>query len=201
MWSIIPIRIRISVVVVSAFVIFLIRFAIANQPDLDVPKFVELILSSATVVAVIGFALGETKWAWRLSCILGFKYWYPDLNGKWTGTVTSSFGTEESNTYSVEMTIDQRWSRIRLETKGTTGSKGIATIVVPRKDGDNIELWTHFIGMQVAPSSTDERQWNGSSHLSFDRADKHIRGAYWTDRASHILRGGGTSGTIDVVRS
>lgn len=200
MWSLLALKTRVTAIVAFTLAVTVAR-AITN--DLEVASIFDVVgpfFSAAAVTTAAGVWLGRFRWTWRAPCRFGLRRWYPDLNGTWRGVATSSF-PEGGAPYDIEMVIDQRWSGIKVATRGIKSGITTKTLVaVPTRDDGVPSLWMHFVGEQDRPSATDDRSWFGSSRLKLDPVTGHLSGVYWTDRASHILGSGGTAGTVLLTR-
>jgi len=158
-------------------------------------------LASVPFLLLIGLIAGSwVKASWTYPCKHGLSKWYPDLNGEWRGTLTSSH-QEDGNDKEVEitLTIDQRWHHIEVTSQGAEGySKSVAIHVTPEnRDGQSV-LWTHFLGTVAKPEPTDASIFYGSSRMVYDRANDALDGEHWTNRAWHT--GGNTAGSFHLER-
>jgi hypothetical protein len=201
MWGLLPLKIRLAAIIVCGGLIATTRIALATQ-NVSLTTFIEALLWAAGILAIVGPLFGRLAFTWRIPCALGLRVWYPDLNGVWKGFAQSSFQERGERTNSrIEMTIEQRWTHIRVWVRSSDdyhSSKSIS--VIPAKEDRMVVLWTNFIGEQFAPRPTDERQFYGTSRLIYERSENRLRGHYWTDRASHVSGSGGTAGTISLSK-
>jgi hypothetical protein len=201
MWGLLPAKTRTVAAVIGALIVMALRLGFSVPPS-SAFGWLELLLSSAGITAAVGLAVGRFRPAWRVPCFLGLKWWYPDLNGVWQGTAkTVAPGEKDYREFRIEVTIDQRWVGVSVSTHSLESPlRSGSVFVAPVKEEGKAVLWTNFIAEQEAPAESDERSWHGSSRLIYDRKARRLSGIYWTDRAAHILKTGGTAGTLALQR-
>ncbi len=203
MWGLVPPQVRVGAVLVCALALAAIQWVIAGMPNRDVVEWAWHLLSSVGVITVLGSLLGRYRSAWLLLASKGLGRWfYPDLNGTWRGTVKSSF-TERTGQPDTEIQfiIDQRWGGISMDGRSLSGYHKSASLhVTPALEDRDPVLWVHFKGIQDAPKRTDEGHFFGSARLVYDRDTERLQGPYWTNRAHQITGSGGTAGTMMLER-
>lgn len=96
----------------------LVRISADFLSDLDVTLPLGIEVSVAMTGIVFTFVyLGFSKWAWDFLILrlLGIVK-TPNLEGEWTGTLQSSFHSEQSNSPTeIEVHISQSWRRLSVE--------------------------------------------------------------------------------------
>lgn len=199
MWVLLPLKVRLGLIV---FVSIVVGFSWAFfEQDISIFNILRRMLISISLVAIAGTAIGLWKKSWTIPCklVLG-NWWYPDLNGEWSGMLTSSYGEGDERTeVNIEVTIDQRWSHISVTSKNSNDySKSIALHVIPEKrDGETV-LWTHYKGTVNLPEPTDAAIFFGSTRMVYDRKSDSIEGLHWTNRAWQ--KGLNTAGSFSLKR-
>lgn len=129
------------------------------------------------------------RWLWRAVRPIGFPL-VPDFAGTWCGTGVSS---HECETFSVELTIAQSWTRISIAGRfgeSESESEGFAFI---RRRGPDAVLVHTYRNRPTTGSSTSMEMHEGTAELTLGR-DGELRGRYYTGR------GRGTQGTLSLTR-
>lgn len=150
------------------------------------------------------------KWGWKL-------VWYipkldrilnetvcPNLNGKWTGYVVSSFKDEEGNSKKkhVEMVIKANFIGFEIKLKSTDNYQR-STVIQSEiyKDPRDSNFYVSYIFESVIdnPLPTDDSKFDGAAKLvvRFENNNIFLVGTYWTNRAWQ--RGENTAGTISLT--
>jgi hypothetical protein len=202
MWSLVPLKARITAVVIAAGFVVAFRMVLLGLPIASAIDLLKSLLSAAGAVALAGLLLGRWGLAWSLPCALGLGRWFPDLNGTWVGKVKSSY-TEAAGLpdTAIELRIVQRWSGLCADAKSASGySESTSVHVLAALEERKPVLWVNFVSRQDAPKPTDESRYFGSARLVFDSESGCLKGPYWTNRASHITGSGGTAGTICLIK-
>ncbi|MDT3319579.1 hypothetical protein Q4Q49_04970 [Shewanella sp. SP1S1-7] len=150
------------------------------------------------------------KWGWKsvwyipkLDGILNEKV-CPNLNGKWTGCVVSSFKDEEGNskTKTVEMVIKADFIGFEIKLKSTDNYQR-STVIQSEiyKDPRDGNFYVSYIFESVIdnPLPTDDSKFDGAAKLvvRFENNNIFLVGTYWTNRAWQ--RGENTAGTISLM--
>lgn len=125
----------------------------------------------------------------------------PNLNGKWTGHVVSSFKDEQGNPKKkhVEMVIKADFIGFEIKLKSTDDYQR-STVVQSEiyKDPRDGNFYVSYIFESVIdnPLPTDDSKFDGAAKLvvRFEDDNIFLVGTYWTNRAWQ--RGDNTAGTI-----
>ena len=136
------------------------------------------------------------QWIWKF-----FKFWHhvPDLNGKWTGNLTSSYNDEKS--ISMNMDIKQTWNKISFkatfEDTNSISYSNVAAIHV----NENTETKIYFGFKNDSYSVPDKLQsYNGYNILQFVDKDK-IKARYFNDRENPNPKcKGGNKGEFELTK-
>lgn len=137
------------------------------------------------------------KWIWKWSLL---RRWHniPDLNGKWEGSLTSSYN---GKTIPMEMDIEQTWSGISFKsTFPQTNSNSYSNVAAIYVDGNNgIEI--SFAFKNDSYSVPDKIQsYNGYNILKLVNNNK-IKARYFNDRDNPNPEfKGGNKGTFEIVK-
>lgn len=137
------------------------------------------------------------KWIWK--CPLLIK-WHniPNLNGKWKGSLTSSYNGE---TIPMEMDIEQTWSKISFQSTfpktNSNSYSNVAAIYVEGNNGTEIS----FAFKNDSYSVADKIQsYNGYNILKLINKNK-IKARYFNDRDNpNPDFKGGNKGTFEIER-
>jgi hypothetical protein len=125
----------------------------------------------------------------------------PDLNGKWSGYIVSSFKDDSGKaiTKQVEMDIaaDFLGFDIKLRSKDNYQRSTVVQSEIYKDTRDGI-FYVSYIFESVVdlPKETDDSKFDGAAKLAvrFDDNEITLIGTYWTNRAWQ--RGDNTAGTI-----
>jgi hypothetical protein len=167
--------------------------------------------SGATSIIFIGIIWLLAKWGWKaiwhipkLDGLLD-KNVCPNLNGKWTGYVVSSFKDEQGNPIEkqVEMEIKADFIGFNIRLKSLDDYQR-STVVQSEiyKDPRDGNFYVSYIFESVIdkPLSTDDSKFDGAAKLvvRFEADKISLVGTYWTNRTWQ--RGGNTAGSINLRR-
>ena len=151
------------------------------------------------------------KWGWKavwhipkLNDLLN-KNVCPNLNGKWTGHVVSSFKDEDGNPKKkyVEMEIKADFIGFDIRLKSTDDYQR-STVVQSEiyRDPRDGNFYVSYLFESVIdnPLPTDDSKFDGAAKLvvRFEGDNITLIGTYWTNRAWQ--RGDHTAGTIELKR-
>lgn len=204
MWGLVPPKIKVAAILVLVVIVVIARYAIIQKMPAFDSELLRSILATIGSVSLLGAFLGTRRWAWTVPCRLGLAHWFPNINGTWEEYTQSSFKDASGTTrYPIVVNIDQKWSHIRVEVRNPEGKRlSISKIAIPVKTDEVPEIWMHFEGEGYADADhpTDEQRYLGSARYRFDMGPDKLSGAYWTNRAAHILGCGGTAGTVELER-
>ena len=133
------------------------------------------------------------RYVWRLDILRKLKlFQLPDLNGKWSGEVVSSY-SQDSRSHSVSVVVVQRWSKIliRLETEDSRSRSVLASLRTV--DLINPELSYQYVNEPKSNAPDTMEMHRGTATLEL--TGYGLEGDYYTGR------GRGEVGTIKLSRS
>ena len=157
-------------------------------------EIVPSIISASVIYKVLLYLFDRFLWKFKpLNLILGI----PDLNGKWTGTLQSSF---DDKSYDMILEIKQTWTKIQCKSsfdKSSSNSK-IASIYL--NDPESPVLYFSFHN-QSQDLETRSQQYDGFNILSLSTDKKSLSGKYFNDRPNpkKTIKGG-NMGKIELFK-
>jgi hypothetical protein len=166
---------------------------------------------SLTILAFLALVYVSGKWLWkwlwrtpRLGKALD-TYLCPDLNGKYTGTISSNYADESGNPIEkeVEMEIQADFFRVSVFVKSVDNYQFSRVLVseLSKDPTDNGLLLIYVFESEVPKAvETDDKRFFGAARIKLTRGGSDLigRGHYWTDRASQ--RAKSTAGFIEIRR-
>ncbi|GAA0786759.1 MULTISPECIES: hypothetical protein [Pseudomonadati] len=167
--------------------------------------------SGAASIIFLGIIWLLAKWGWKaiwhipkLGDLLD-KNVCPNLNGKWSGHVVSSFKDEQGNPIEkqVEMEIKADFIGFDIRLKSLDNYQR-STVVQSEiyKDPRDGNFYVSYIFESIVPKplSTDDSKFDGAAKLSvcFEANKISLVGTYWTNRAWQ--RDNSTAGYITLRR-
>ena len=177
-----------------AFVTFALIF-VFNQ-DLENVQYDQVwsqISTTISINAIIWLVFVKWIWKWRL-----FYPWlvpYPNLEGKWSGQLLSTYDDPNGEEIATEISIHQTFFNIQVKIKtGESRSHSISA----RFDIDKDRGFERLIYSYMNTPNADVRErseiHHGTTMLNFEgfKVD-NLEGNYWTDRK--------TTGTIAVSKT
>ena len=130
---------------------------------------------------VIHWAFGKYIWRYQLLHKLRWVT-IPDLNGKWKGSVYSSYNHHKN---SVTVTIKQTWNKIRIELKSSTSTSAseIAVFVCESPT----DYFLHYCYKNEPRSSSKDTMHAHRGTARLRVKDNGLEGEYYTgrDRSTH----------------
>jgi hypothetical protein len=177
-----------------------------------------LITSSVGVVGVFTVMLGQTPafpWLCRQP---GIRNFFPDIDGRWTGTLESNWpeiqkranlvtaeAASSSAPVSATVAIKSRLFFVRINLDATSGYSTSKTIFVrvtrDQEDGE-VRLNYMYVNTTLKPLAMDSDRHHGAAYLDLKNANTNqprLEGVYWTNRNWHNALN--TAGTIMLRRS
>ena len=132
----------------------------------------------------------RSVWKWNQLRHIGFVD-VPDLNGKWSGEVETSFG-QTASSREISILIQQRWSRIVI-TLETAHSRSRSVTASLRTDGlPNPELTYVYINEPRSNAPDTMNMHRGTASLELKSSA--LEGDYYTGRGRRQI------GTIRLTR-
>lgn len=120
------------------------------------------------------------KWFWKIPHMLFVEV--PNLNGKWKGTLISSYGG--GTTVKTEMTINQTWQNIELRLKTDKSSSKTISASFITKNHKSIELIYHYESDPNPVGIDTMHKFDGTGKVTFAEDMKSFTGTYYTGRDS-----------------
>lgn len=120
------------------------------------------------------------KWFWKIPFMPFVEV--PNLNGKWEGTLISSY--KGRTIVKPEMTINQTWQNIeiRLKTDKSTSKTISASFIT--KNHKSIELIYHYESEPYPVGIDTMHKFDGTGKVTFSEDIKSFSGTYYTGRDS-----------------
>ena len=166
--------------VVTFLLIISVSLAGLVHTVLDVVNF-ELqglvsITSAVGMYQILYYVFDRFIWKWRLLRKIGLVT-VPNLNGRWGGTIKSSYGSDAQD-YQIDVFITQQWSKIlvRLEA-GKSYSKSIAASFLT-DDPSSPELVYVYDNDPRAMTPESMQSHGGTAKLRI--TDSGLQGQYYT---------------------
>ena len=173
--------------VVTFLLIISILLAGLIHIGLDVVNF-ELqglvsITSAVGMYRILYYVFDRFIWKWRLLRKIGLVT-VPDLNGRWGGTIKSSYELDAQD-YQIDVFITQQWSKIlvRLET-GESYSKSIASSFLT-DDPSSPELVYVYDNDPRAMTPESMQSHGGTAKLRI--TDSGLQGQYYTGQGRRTI--------------
>lgn len=200
MWSLLSRKAQVSIILAfGGIAASAIEAAYALMVGRDPGAFKTFSLSVTAVTAILVF-VGEASWRWVWSCvpILDRKA-FPDLNGKWTGVLKSTWMNPETKLelgpIPTQITIRQRLfqTSVNLRT-GESESLSTRCILERLPEIGRYRIWYSYNNDPIAQVRHRSSPHEGVAFLEIDpQADANrLSGRYYTARK--------TTGDIEVTR-
>jgi len=160
-------------------------------------KLLSLAITVVGTVLVLG-AEASWRWIWRRLPMLGRKA-FPDLNGKWAGTLISTWINPETGQalqpIPAEITIRQRLFATTVSLKTAESESHSTRCILERlPDIGRFRIWYSYNNDQLAQVRHRSSPHEGVAFLEFDPdvSSNSLTGRYYTARK--------TTGDIAVTR-
>lgn len=137
------------------------------------------------------------KWVWKWPLLYKWHH-IPDLNGTWSGTLTSSYN---GKTIPMEMKIKQTWSQISFQSTFTkTNSESYSNVAAIYVEGNNgIEI--SFAFRNNSYSVSDKIQSYDGYNILKLVDENTIKAKYFNDRDNPNPNfKGGNKGVFEIVK-
>lgn len=200
MWSLLPLRWQILIVIGIGAALAWTVDAVAALVTGHSPTILQIISMTATLVgaALTGFAELSWRWLWHRCPSLQRKA-FPDLNGKWEGTLQSTWIDPDTGQpkapIPVTVTINQGLfaTSVRLRTSKST-SMSTRVFLEPDHGARHFRLCYNYRNEPQAQVNYRSAPHDGHAILELDYDDDkdRLRGRYFTSRK--------TTGDFDVLR-
>lgn len=199
MWSLLPRKAQLLVLVTAALVIAWAIQAVVEKftgQSVWIGKWASL---TATAIGVVLTGLAKLVWRpmWRLIPALG-RWVFPDLNGRWEGTMISTWTNPETGQgvppIPTVICIRQGLfaTHISLQT-GESGSHSTRAFLEPARERGAYRVWYSYNNEPEARFRNRSSPHEGVCFLEFETsAPDRLTGRYYTARK--------TTGDIDVRR-
>ena len=155
--------------------------AIVTALSIEIPWW----LDAPSVLGFYGlfyFAFNEYVWRWPLLRRVRLIN-LPDLNGTWTGILTSSFD-KHTEQHSVTVEVSQTWRQmaVRLETRGSVSCSESAALRTQQTCRHTLSY--EYFNEPKAPSASTMHAHRGTARLTMDEAGNRnvLEGEYYTGR-------------------
>ena len=135
------------------------------------------------------------KYAWRWKIVRRFLN-VADLNGKWEGTLSSSYNG--GTLIEMKLEITQTWTHIKCTSHFDKSDSESTITAVYSDDSDNCTLYFAYINKSKDISS-GMQMYGGFNELKL--SENKLEGSYFNNRPNLLSNGSiGNSGTIELTR-
>lgn len=151
------------------------------------------LIGVAVIYGILSFV--HEHWLWKIFRKL---YGLPNLNGHWSGTLSSSYRQDPIR---MEMDITQTWSRISFKsTFPDTNSNSYSNNAAIHID-DNKGISIYF-GFQNQSNDIDSKliTYYGYNILNLEKKGTHIKAIYFNNRPNSKKGQGGNMGSFELDR-
>lgn len=100
---------------------------------------------------------------------------YPDISGKWTGTINNS----DYDPISTEVIIKQTWSKININLRTETADSDTEALAFFVSKYENPRLTYIYYNTS---ETTDLKSHGGTGKLEYFKSDNVLKGEYYTDK-------------------
>ena len=200
MWSLLSRQAQVSVIV---FVTLLAAASVGPALSAATGQTMSLIKLASPIALFIGVVLTTVagliwRWLWRSVPALG-RLVFPDLNGRWDGTLVSNWIDPATNKGVAPIPTTIRIYQtllgvtVRMKT-GESTSLSSRAFLVPFREAGLFRVWYSYDNSPRAQVRSRSRPHEGVAYLDFElSAAGELKGRYYTDR--------GTMGDIILTRS
>ncbi len=176
---------------IGLFLLVVMVYARVVKP-MDLSSWVLVVSKSISIVVVISIVF--VKWLWKCKWFHPWLVPFPNLEGKWEGSIKTTFKDEQHN-IPLEVTITQTFFQITVRIK-TLESQSISNGAYFPIDMDG--KVSHLYYSYVNTPNRDVRDRSvihyGTTRLDFDHYPVNkLSGEYWTSRC--------TTGTIELKKT
>jgi hypothetical protein len=203
MWALINLRWRVALIVTLAAV-YTALFGYLGLRATDqsgVLVKIAALVSPISATLLTGWLIGICRSAWTLPCQFGLgKVFFPDLNGRWKGTVNSSYHIKNPDAPDeLVLRVDQTWGKVEVFNDGEVGVSDSTPIVsLPARHNGRPCLYVVYEGRSKIRSDTDSERFLGSERITYNPETRELTGEYMTDRA--WMRGENTAGRFTLKK-
>lgn len=187
------IRIFAFAILGMAFGTYIIIFlATQNLSSIDFQKSLSHISTTISINIIIWLLFIKWMWKWKI-----FYPWlvpFPDLSGKWEGTIKSNWKEKELEPIPTEVTISQTFFNVQVRVKtGESKSYSIGASFDIDKDRGVQQLFYSYLNTPKPGVRERSEMHYGSTILNFDAFKvTRMEGEYWTSRE--------TTGEIELTK-
>lgn len=164
------------------------------------PGALKILSLAVTIVATVLAIAAELswRWLWRKIPLLGRKA-FPDLNGKWTGTLQSTWINPDTGQpippIPAEITVRQGLFRTSVSLKTAESESHSTRCILERlADIGRFRIWYSYNNDPIARVRHRSSPHEGIAFIEYDpeKGSDYLTGRYYTARK--------TTGDIDVTR-
>lgn len=185
MWSLLGTRFRITLVLVVAGIwsASLHWFGVFQDVETALVPRIIAFTSPVGLLVILGL-LGHLNVTWSLPCKFGLGFWFPDLNGRWSGTYVSTYQSDKSNGKLVlTLRITQSWTKVEVVIDAMSSpARSITLACKPDRYHGQPCLYVFFEGTTSIKSSTDADTYLGAELIIYHKHSDTISGQYMTNR-------------------
>ncbi len=177
------IRTYISVILFLAFGTYLLLFLTTqNLSSINIDKALSQISTTISFNIIIWSLF--VKWFWKWKVFYPWLVPFPNLSGKWEGTIKSNWKGTEGNEIPTEVIINQTFFNVQVKVRtGESRSYSIGASFDIDKDRGLQQLFYSYLNTPKAGVRERSEIHYGSTLLHFEGYDvKSLEGEYWTSR-------------------
>ena len=144
----------------------------------DWPNWLEG-LSPIAVYGLIYFLFDKYFWKWSIFRYIGI-VWFPNLNGRWTGTQMSSYkdGNEKNVEVDGKLEISQTFSKICV--RGYYAKSDSESVAASFAEcNDQVYLFYTYDNDPGSLKTGTMQRHKGSGKIKLLPSEKRIKGCYW----------------------
>lgn len=154
------------------------------------------ILSISFWYASLTWFYNNKAWKWKIFKLL---HGIPDLNGKWSGGLTSSF--DETKIIPMELIVKQTWNKISFQTSykktDSLSKSNVCAIYVDGSDGAKI----YFGYLNDSYNVSEKMQSHAGYNILTLLNNEEIKARYFNDRENpNPMIKGGNKGTFKLKK-
>jgi hypothetical protein len=166
-----------------AFTVYAIIFALTQNFDsIDFQKALTHVSTTISINIILWMIF--IAWAWKWKIFYPWLVPFPNLSGKWEGTVKSNWKEKELEPIPIEVSITQNFFNIQVRIK-TNESRSYsigASFDIDNERGFQQLFYTYLNTSKAGVRERSEIHY-GSTILNFDGFNvTKMDGEYWTDR-------------------
>lgn len=165
---------------IGLFLLIALGYAAAVKPS-ELSAWISIITKSISAVVVISFVF--VKWLWRFKWFYPWLVPFPNLAGKWSGSIKTKYNNQQLN-IPLEVSITQTFFQVTVRLKtGESQSISNGAYFPTDMDGKVTHLYYSYVNTPNQGIRDRSAIHYGSTRLDFDCYPvTELTGEYWTTR-------------------